>query len=44
MRRTGLELFLYRCHISPELREADGLREFLTAHELLYHKQVVRND
>ena len=44
MRRAGLELFLRRCHISLELRDADGLREFLTAHELLHREQVVRND
>ena len=44
MRRSGLELFLHRYHIIPELRDADGLREFLTVHELLYRKQVVRND
>ena len=44
MRRAVLELFLHRCHISPELRDADRLRELLTAHKLLYREQVVRND
>ena len=44
MKRSGLELLLRRCHIIPELRDADSLRELLTAHELLYGEQVVRND
>ena len=39
-----MELFLRRCHISPELRDADRLRESLNAHKLLYSEQVVRND
>ena len=43
-RSAGLEFFLHRCHISLELRYADGLREFLTLHNLLYHEKIVRND
>ena len=44
MRRAGLELLLHRCHIIPELRDADGLRKLLTSHKLLYREQIVRND
>ena len=44
MRRAGLEFFLHRCHISLELRDTDGLWEFLTVHELLYREQVLNND